>query len=173
MRSIVRRCAVSLPELLLELVPELLPHHLRRRYSCRAVLRRPTPKRIVVCRTVVSVLLEDHGGVEIRPGIGVADEALAAFAQRHAIRRLAAFGSVLRDDFRPDSDVDVLVEFVPGRVPGLLAVAAMELELGDLIGRKVELRTYAGLSRFFRDHVRDSARDLYCVAVGESERRRT
>ncbi len=107
-------------------------------------------------------------GVEIRPGIGVDNEALAAFAQRHAILRLAAFGSVLRNDYRPDSDIDVLVEFTPGRVPGLLAVAAMELELGGLIGREVELRTYAGLSRFFRDQVRVSARDLYCVPVGES-----
>lgn len=105
----------------------------------------------------------DHGGVEIRPGIGVDDEALAAFAQRHAIRRLAAFGSVLRNDCRPDSDVDVLVEFVPGRVPGLLAVAAMELELGDLIGREVDLRTYAGLSRFFRNQVRDSAQEFYAA----------
>ena len=79
------------------------------------------------------------------------------------IRRLAAFGSVLRSDFRSDSDVDVLVEFVPGRVPGLLGIAAMELELGDMIGRDVELRTYADLSRFFRDEVRASARELYAA----------
>ncbi len=110
-----------------------------------------------------AVLRCPHGAVEIRPGIGVDDAALAAFAQRHAIRRLAAFGSVLRSDFRPDSDIDVLVEFVPGRVPGLLGIAAMELELGELIGREVELRTYADLSRFFRDQVRDSARELYAA----------
>jgi len=107
--------------------------------------------------------VSDHGAVEIRPGIGVNDATLAAFAQRHAIRRLAAFGSVLRSDFRPDSDIDVLVEFVPGRVPGLLGIAAMELELGELIGREVELRTYADLSRFFRDQVRHSARELYAA----------
>ncbi len=107
--------------------------------------------------------VSNHGGVEIRSGIGVDDAALAAFAQRHAIRRLAAFGSVLSDDFRPGSDIDVLVEFTPGRVPGLLGVAAMELELGDLIGCEVELRTYAGLSRFFRDRVRDSAQEFYAA----------
>jgi len=107
--------------------------------------------------------VRDHGDVEIRPGIGVDDAALAAFAQRHAIRRLAAFGSVLRSDFGPDSDIDVLVEFETSRVPGLLSIAAMELELGDLIGREVELRTYADLSRFFRDQVRDSARELYAA----------
>jgi predicted nucleotidyltransferase len=101
--------------------------------------------------------------VEIRPGVGVDDAALAAFAAHHAIKRLAVFGSVLRADFGPDSDIDLLVEFEPGRTPGLLSVAAMELELARLIGREVELRTYGDLSRFFRDQVRDSARELYAA----------
>src|SRR4051794_9764902 len=89
--------------------------------------------------------VSDHEGVEIRPGVGVDDAALAAFAAQHAIKRLAVFGSALRTDFRPDSDIDLLVEFEPGRTPGLLSVAAMELELAKLIGREVELRTYGDL----------------------------
>ncbi|CAN5572986.1 hypothetical protein BH20ACT2_BH20ACT2_03650 [soil metagenome] len=67
--------------------------------------------------------------MEIRPGVDVDDAALGAFAARRAIRRLAAFGSVLRTDFRPDSDIDLLVEFEPGQAPGLLGVAAMELPI--------------------------------------------
>jgi uncharacterized protein len=104
--------------------------------------------------------------VELRPGLVVADNDLSAFCRRHGVRRLALYGSALGDDFRCDSDVDVLVEFEPGRTPGLLAIASMELELGGLIGREVELRTYEDLSWYFRDEVRTSARELYagCVA---------
>ena len=91
------------------------------------------------------------------------DRALGEFAARNAIRRLAAFGSVLRDDFRDDSDIDLLVEFEPDRSPGLLALAAMEIDLGNLLGRDVELRTYGDLSRFFRDEVRANARELYAA----------
>jgi predicted nucleotidyltransferase len=101
--------------------------------------------------------------MEIRPGVQVADAALASFVARHAIRRLALYGSVLRDDFRPDSDIDVLVEFEPGQSPGLLGLASMELELGKLVGHEVELRTYGDLSRYFRDRVRDSSRELYAA----------
>ena len=67
------------------------------------------------------------------PGIEIDDAALAAFAAQHGIKRLAVFGSVLRPDFGPDSDIDLLVEFEPGPAPGLLSVAAMELELAGLI----------------------------------------
>lgn len=103
--------------------------------------------------------------MEIRSDLSVDDRALAAFCRRHGIRRLALFGSVLRDDFTERSDVDVLVEFAPGRTPGLLRLAAMELELGRLVGgREVELRTYEDLSRQFRDGVRDSAVPLYAAA---------
>ncbi len=78
---------------------------------------------------------------------------IARFCRRHHIRKLALFGSVLRDDFRPDSDVDVLVEFEPAHTLGLLRMAGLELELGDLLGRRVDLRTPAELSRYFRDEV--------------------
>ena len=99
---------------------------------------------------------------EIQPGLVVDTEALTAFCRRHHVRRLALFGSALGDNFGPGSDVDLLVEFDPGRVPGLLHVAGMELELADLLGgREVDLRTAADLSPHFRDEVRASAVPLY------------
>jgi predicted nucleotidyltransferase len=79
---------------------------------------------------------------------------LAHFCERHHICRLALFGSHLKGAARPDSDIDLLVEFEPGRVLGLLALASMELELSDLLGeRHVERWTAEGLSRSFRDEV--------------------
>ncbi|MGH2350687.1 MAG: nucleotidyltransferase family protein [Chloroflexota bacterium] len=77
------------------------------------------------------------------------------------MRKLALFGSVLRDDFRPDSDVDVLVEFESGHPVGLVRLARMELELSALVGRRVDLRTPADLSRYFRQAVLDSAEVPY------------
>lgn len=97
--------------------------------------------------------------------IPVDAEAVAAFCRRNGIRRLALFGSALRGEMGPDSDVDLLVEFEPGRVPGLIRLAGMELELSPLFGgREVELRTYADLSRHFRDRVRAEAVALYDAA---------
>lgn len=72
-------------------------------------------------------------------GIEVSKERIAAFCQRNHIRSLSFFGSVLRDDFRPDSDVDVMVEFEPRQEPGLMEIVAMELELSDILGHKVDL----------------------------------
>jgi predicted nucleotidyltransferase len=88
---------------------------------------------------------------------------LADFVSRHGVRRLSLYGSVLRDDFGPVSDVDILVEFKPGKTPGLLRLAQMELELDAALGRQVELRTYEDLSRFFRDEVAAIARPLYAA----------
>ena len=90
---------------------------------------------------------------------------IAEFCRRHHIRRLALFGSVLRDDFRPDSDVDVLVEFEPGHVPGLIRLAGMEIEFCEIVGRKVDLRTPAELSRYFRQKVLDLAEVQYDAAA--------
>jgi len=87
------------------------------------------------------------------PGINIPKEQIAEFCRRHHIVKLALFGSVLRDDFRPDSDVDVLVEFAPGCVVGLIRLAGIQLELSELLGRKVDLRTAADLSRYFREEV--------------------
>ncbi|GAB4453262.1 MAG: nucleotidyltransferase [Anaerolineae bacterium] len=93
--------------------------------------------------------------------IVIPKEEIAAFCQRHHIHKLALFGSVLRDDFGPDSDVDVLVEFEPGRVPGLITLAAMEIELSAILGRKADIRTSAELSRYFRQKVVDTAEVQY------------
>ncbi len=84
-------------------------------------------------------------------------EAIAEFCRKHHIRKLAFFGSVMRDDFRPDSDVDVLVDFEPGREVGLITLAGLEEELSRLLGRSVDLRTPEDLSRYFRDEVVRSA----------------
>ncbi|MEX0806459.1 MAG: nucleotidyltransferase family protein [Candidatus Binatia bacterium] len=84
--------------------------------------------------------------------IAIDQEEIAGFCRKHHISKLAFFGSVLRDDFRPDSDVDVLVEFEPGHVPGL-TFFAMEAELSEILGRKVDLNTPNFLSRYFRDQV--------------------
>ncbi len=82
------------------------------------------------------------------------------FCRRRHIRRLAFFGSALRDDFRPDSDVDVLVEFEPEHVPGL-AFFAMEAELSEILGRKVDLNTPQFISPLFRRQVEAEAEALY------------
>lgn len=86
---------------------------------------------------------------------------IAAFCRRHHIRRLAVFGSALRGDFRPDSDVDLLVEFEPEHTPGLIRLGALEEELGRLLGRRADLVTAKALSRYFRDHVLASAEPVY------------
>ncbi|MGF1662738.1 MAG: nucleotidyltransferase family protein [Kineosporiaceae bacterium] len=101
--------------------------------------------------------------MELRPDLVVDDSAVLRFATRHGIRRLRLYGSALRDDFRTDSDVDLLVDFEEGRVPGLLRLAQMELELEELVGRTVELRTYDDLSPYFRDDVAAHARPLYAA----------
>lgn len=95
--------------------------------------------------------------------LNLVPEAIAEFCRRNHIRRLSLFGSVLRDDFRDDSDVDVLVEFEPGHPVGLIRMAAMENELSGIIGRKVDLRTPEDLSRYFRDKVLSSAEVQYAA----------
>jgi len=86
--------------------------------------------------------------------IPLPDAEIVRFCRRNRIRKLSLFGSVLRSDFRADSDVDVLVEFEPDAAPGLLALARMERELSAMLGgRKVDLRTPEDLSRFFREEV--------------------
>lgn len=100
--------------------------------------------------------------MNVQPPISVPAAELAAFCRRHHIRKLAFFGSVLRDDFTPDSDVDVLVEFDPSHIPGLIRLAGMELELSKLLGgRKVDLNTPNCLSRYFRDRVVREAQVQY------------
>ncbi len=87
---------------------------------------------------------------------------IAAFCRRHHIRRLSLFGSVLRDDFTPESDVDVLVEFQPGHVPGFLRLCRMERELSPLVGeRKIDIVTPKFLNRRIREHVLAAAEVQY------------
>ncbi len=96
--------------------------------------------------------------------ISMPKEALAAFCRERGIRRLAVFGSALRGDFGPDSDIDVLVEFEPDRIPGLFGIARMERELSALLGgRKVDMRTPEDLSRYFRRKVLAEAEVQYAA----------
>lgn len=88
---------------------------------------------------------------------------LAEFCRRNHIRKLAFFGSVLRDDFTSESDIDVLVEFEPGKTPGL-AFFAMQDELSRLLRRKVDLNTPGFISRYFREQVLKEARIEYVEA---------
>ena len=95
----------------------------------------------------------------IRNALGA--EHLAGFCERNGIRKLSLFGSILTTRFRPESDVDILVEFDPARIPTLFDIAGMELELSEMLGRKVDLRTAEDLSRYFRDQVVASAAVQY------------
>lgn len=91
-------------------------------------------------------------------------EAVAGFCRKHHIRRLALFGSVLRDDFRPDSDVDVLVEFERAGVPDFFQFVGMKEELEAMFGRRVDLKTPNSLSPYFRDRVLAEAVPLHDAA---------
>ena len=95
--------------------------------------------------------------------IEIPKETLADFCRRNHIRRLAFFGSVLRDDFTPESDVDVLVEFEPGARVGL-RFFGMERELSEILKHKVDLNTPGFLSKYFRDNVIAEAEVLYDAA---------
>ena len=105
----------------------------------------------------------DMNTVLIAKHIKTSNAVIAAFCRRHHIRRLSLFGSVLRDDFGPESDVDVLVAFEPGQTPGF-AFAALQDELSEIIGRRVDLNTSACLSRHFRVEVLAEAEILYDTA---------
>lgn len=94
--------------------------------------------------------------------IVIAEDKIREFCERHYIRRLAIFGSALRDDFGPDSDVDVLVDFMPGHTPGFFKLFEMEEELSGLLGgNKIDMRTPEDLSRYFRDKVVATAQVQY------------
>jgi predicted nucleotidyltransferase len=96
--------------------------------------------------------------------VRVPSNEIREFCRRNHITRLSLFGSVLTPNFGPESDIDVLVEFEPGRLPGFLRLAALENELSALFGgRKVDLRTPQELSRYFRDEVVASAEVQYAA----------
>ena len=97
-------------------------------------------------------------------GLEIPRERIAVFCRENGIRQLALFGSILRDDFRPDSDIDVLVEFQPGIRVGYFAIARMTRELANILGRAVDMRTPAELHPAFRDEVIKEALTEYVAA---------
>ena len=101
--------------------------------------------------------------MNLRPGFDVPDDRLAALCCEHRVQRLEAFGSVLRDDFRPDSDIDLLVEFEPDARIGLLALGRLQRALEELLGRSVDLVPRGGLKPLIRDAVLRQARLLYAA----------
>ena len=96
-------------------------------------------------------------------GVELPEQAVAEFCRGNHIRRLSLFGSILRDDFGPDSDIDVLVEFEPGATPGFGFIGIQD-ELSEILGRRVDLHTPASLSKYFRDEVLREAEALYAAA---------
>jgi len=93
--------------------------------------------------------------------IDLPKEKIAEFCRKNHIRKLSIFGSFLHGDFAPDSDIDFLVEFDPDHIPGLITLAGLEIELSEILCRKVDLRTAQELSRHFRQEVVDSAEVQY------------
>ena len=99
-----------------------------------------------------------------RPDFTIPKEKIAEFCRKNHIRKLSLFGSALRDDFRADSDIDILVEFEPEAHVGLMKFAGLELELGALLGRKVDLNTPGFISKYYREKVFAEAEVQYDAA---------
>jgi predicted nucleotidyltransferase len=99
----------------------------------------------------------------MRANVRTDHKIIAEFCVSNHIKKLSLFGSVLRDDFRPDSDVDVLVEFEPDFRIGFIGMASLEIELSRIIGHKVDLRTPNELSQYFRDKVLATAEVQYAA----------
>ena len=114
----------------------------------------------------VDLIMTDAQGENTmgKRNINIHREKLAEFCKRYHIRRLALFGSALREDFTPDSDVDVLVEFEPGTRVGMIRLAGIELELSRILGRKVDLNTPGFISKYYREKVLAEAEDQYVAA---------
>lgn len=96
-----------------------------------------------------------------RAAIPIPREAIAEFCRRHHIRKLSLFGSVLRDDFGPESDIDVLIEFEPGKTPSLFDLGGMQQELMAMFGRMVDLKTPGFLSEYMRQRVEQQSEVQY------------
>ena len=96
-----------------------------------------------------------------KPDIDLSNDKIVEFCRRHHIRKLSVFGSFLREDFRADSDIDILVEFYPDHIPGFIRLARMENELTSILGHKVDIRTAEDLSRYFRQEVIKAAEVKY------------
>jgi len=96
-------------------------------------------------------------------GVDIPDGRIADFCRRHRIRRMSLFGSIIRHDFSPESDIDILVEFQPGATPGF-AFFGLQEELSELLGRQVDLNTPGFLSQYIRDDVLREAETVYDAA---------
>jgi uncharacterized protein len=94
----------------------------------------------------------------------ITEEKLEKFCRKNHITKLAVFGSALRNELKPESDIDILVEFDKNHIPGLFELAGMEIELEGMLGRQVDLRTPSELSRYFREEVLEKAREEYAEA---------
>ncbi len=105
--------------------------------------------------------IDHESEVRTYHNVVIAPEMIAAFCRKNGIRKLSLFGSILDRDFRADSDIDVLVEFAPGRPVGLIRLSGMERELSQLLGKSVDLRTPADLNTSFRDEVVRNAEVQY------------
>jgi len=101
------------------------------------------------------------GKLRVETRFPLSKDQLADFCQRHHIRKFALFGSVLREDFRPDSDIDVLVYFEPDQRISLLNLGVAQVEISQLVGREVDLKTEGFLSTYFRQQVLDRAEVVY------------
>ncbi|MCL4455854.1 MAG: nucleotidyltransferase family protein [Nitrospirae bacterium] len=102
-----------------------------------------------------------QGNPKANTSLQLPRKAIADFCKRNGIRKLALFGSALEGRLKPESDIDLLIEFYPAKTPGFIGLAGMEIELTKLLGRKVDLRTAQDLSRYFRKEVVKSARVQY------------
>ena len=98
------------------------------------------------------------------PTVNLPKDRIAEFCKKNRIRRLSLFGSALREDFGPDSDIDILVEFEPGTRIGLIRLSGLEIELGKIIGHKVDLNTPGFLSKYYRDQIITEAGVQYDAA---------
>jgi uncharacterized protein len=96
--------------------------------------------------------------------ISIPKDRIAEFCKRNRVRKLSLFGSALRKDSGPDSDVDFLVEFEPGARIGLIRLSGLEIELGNIVGRKVDLNTPGFLSKYYRDQILAEADVQYDAA---------
>ena len=99
--------------------------------------------------------------MDTRASVQFPGDKVAEFCRKNRIRKLSLFGSVLRDDFRSQSDIDVLVEFEAGARVGMIRLAGLEQELGEILGRKVDLNTPGFLSKYYRDQVLSEAQVQY------------
>jgi predicted nucleotidyltransferase len=96
------------------------------------------------------------------------NQLIKEFCQKNYVRRLALFGSVLRKDFNPESDVDILIEFAPGHKPDFFMFVQMEEQLSRILGgRKVDLVTQKSLNRRIRNKILDEAETLYAAHINQ------